>query len=198
MHVIANLIAIGLSSAWIALGIGETPARTVLPHVQSTETGEQIYRTTCAGCHAPDGRGADKTIVGFDVALPDFTDCNFASREANADWTAIVRDGGPVRGFTRIMPAFRDLLTPEQIRNVVGYLRHFCSDRKWPCGELNVPLSSITEKAFPEDEVVLTTAVNTRGPVLIENHAIVEKRVGARDQLELDVAFGFMKRPGRS
>jgi len=198
MHVIANLIAIGVSSAWIAFGIGGTPARTVLPHAHSTETGEQIYRTTCAGCHAPDGRGADKTLVGFDVALPDFTDCNFASREANTDWTAIVRDGGPVRGFTRIMPAFRDLLTPEQIRNVVGYLRHFCSDRKWPRGELNVPLASITEKAFPEDEVVLTSAVNTRGPALIENHAIVEKRFGARDQLELDVPFGFLKRPGHS
>jgi hypothetical protein len=45
---------------------------------------------------------------------------------------------------------------------------------------------------------VLTSAVNTSGPALVENHAIVEKRFGARDQLELDVPFGFLERPGRS
>jgi mono/diheme cytochrome c family protein len=198
IDVIANLLAVAISSACIAIGAGAALAHVPNGHVGASETGEQIYRSTCAACHGADGRGADKTTVGFDVPLPDFTDCNFASREANSDWTAIVRDGGPVRSFTRIMPAFRDLLTSEQIRNVIGYIRHFCSDRKWPRGELNVPLASVTEKAFPEDEVVLTSAVNTRGPALIENHAIVEKRFGARDQLELDVPFGFLQRPGHS
>lgn len=198
MDVIASLLAVAISSASIASGIHAAGLRTVPPRAVAGETGEQIYRTTCVGCHGADGRGAEKTTVGFDVPLPDFTDCNFASREANPDWTAIVRDGGPVRGFPRIMPAFRDLLTPEQIKSVIGYLRHFCQDRRWPRGELNVPLASVTEKAFPEDEVILTGAVNTRGPASIENHAIVEKRFGARDQLELDVPFGFVNRPGRS
>jgi hypothetical protein len=198
MDVIARLFAIAISSAGMASGMHGERMRTVALHARPSETGEQIYRSTCAACHGADGRGAEKTTVGFDVPLPDFTDCNFASREANSDWTAIVRDGGPVRSFTRIMPAFRDLLTPDQIRNVIGYIRHFCSDRKWPRGELNVPLASVTEKAFPEDELVLTSAVNTSGPALVENHAIVEKRFGARDQLELDVPFGFLERPGRS
>ena len=198
IDVIANLLAVAMSSACLALGVGGALARAAPARMGARDTGEQIYRSTCAACHGADGRGAEKTTVGFDVPLPDFTDCNFASREANSDWTAIVRDGGPVRSFTRIMPAFRDLLTPDQIRNVIGYIRQFCSDRKWPRGELNVPLASVTEKAFPEDELVLTSAVNTSGPALVENHAIVEKRLGARDQLELDVPFGFLERPGHS
>jgi mono/diheme cytochrome c family protein len=197
LHVISNLLAIVISSASSSLGVGG-PVHAAAARVRARDPGEQTYRSTCAACHGADGRGADKSIVGFDVPLPDFTDCNFASREANPDWTAIVRDGGPVRSFTRIMPAFRDLLTPDQIRNVIGYIRHFCSDRKWPRGELNVPLAAVTEKAFPEDELVLTSAVNTSGPALVENHAIVEKRFGARDQLELDVPFGFLERPGHS
>jgi mono/diheme cytochrome c family protein len=198
IDVIANVLAVAICSAGIALGIGGVRAHTMRPRVGASETGEQIYRTTCVGCHGSDGRGAPKSTVGFDVPLPDFTDCNFASREASSDWTAIVRDGGPVRGLTRIMPAFRDLLTPEQIKSVIGYVQHFCNDNRWPRGELNVPLASITEKAFPEDEIVLTSAVNTRGPASIENHAILEKRFGARDQLELDVPFGFVQRPGHS
>jgi cytochrome c553 len=159
-------------------------------------TGEQIYRETCAGCHGDDGKGAPRSTVGFAVPLPDFTDCNFATRELNADWTAIVRDGGPVRGFSRIMPAFRDLLTPEEIRSVIAYLRTFCRERGWPRGEFNLPLPQVTEKAFPEDEAVVTTAVATRGLGAVSNHLIYEHRFGARDQIEVDVPFGFVDRPG--
>ena len=119
-------------------------------------SGEEIFRSTCAGCHSANGAGAPRTTVGFAVPLPDFTDCNFASRETSADWYAIVRDGGPVRGFSRIMPAFRYLLTPDEIRNVVAYVHTFCSDKRWPRGEFNLPLALVTEKAFPEDELVLT------------------------------------------
>jgi hypothetical protein len=100
-----------------------------------------------------------------------------------------------VRGFSRIMPAFRDLLTPEQIRSVVAYLRTLCPDPRWPHGEFNVPLAETVEKAFPEDEVVLTSAVATRAPRSVENHLIFEKRFGIRTQLELDVPFGFVHRP---
>jgi hypothetical protein len=96
------------------------------------------------------------------------------------------------------MPAFRDLLTPEQIRNVVRYIHTLCSEKKWPRGELNLPLADVTEKAFPEDELVLTGSVETYGPGSFSNHLIFEKRFGARDQLELDTPFGFANRPGSS
>ncbi len=162
------------------------------------DSGEQIYRTTCVACHGASGSGAPQTTVGFTNPLPDFTDCNFATRETSADWYAIVRDGGPVRGFSRIMPAFRDLLTPRQIRNVVAYAHTFCSDKKWPRGELNLPLADVTEKAFPEDELVLTGVVETHGPGSFMNHLVYEKRFGARGQLELDAPFGFTNRPGSS
>jgi len=160
------------------------------------DSGELIYRATCVACHGADGTGAPQTTVGFTAPLPDFTDCNFATRETAADWSAIVRDGGPVRGFSRIMPAFRDLLTPQQIRNVVAYIHTFCSATKWPRGEFNLPLADVTEKAFPEDELVLTSSVETYGPGSFSNHLIYEKRFGARDQLELDTPFGFTNRPG--
>jgi hypothetical protein len=111
------------------------------------------------------------------------------------DWAAVIRDGGPVRGFSRIMPAFRDLLTPAQIRSVAAYLRSLCRDPRWPHGEFNVALAQTTEKAFPEDEVVLTSAAATRSPGSVENHLIFEKRFGIRTQLELDVPFGFVRRP---
>jgi cytochrome c553 len=164
-------------------------------HGNAPVTGEEIFLATCAGCHGPDGAGAPRTTVGFAVPMPDFTDCAATSAEMEVDWAAVIRDGGPVRGFSRIMPAFRDLLTREQIRRVAAYLRTLCADPRWPHGEFNVPLAETTEKAFPEDEVLVTTAVTTRAPRSVQNHLIFEKRFGARDQLEVDVPFGFVSRP---
>jgi mono/diheme cytochrome c family protein len=174
------------------------PVVRLAPRLSPLDSGQQIYRTTCVACHGANGAGAPQTTVGFTNALPDFTDCNFASRETSADWYAIVRDGGPVRGFSRIMPAFRYLLTPRQIQNVVAYVHTFCSDRRWPRGEFNLPLALVTEKAFPEDELVLTGLAETSGPASFENHLIYEKRFGARDQIELDTPFGFRNRPDSS
>ena len=161
---------------------------------QPDTTGEKIFRATCAACHA-EGAGQPRSIVGFAVPLPDFTDCYLTSKEMEVDWTATIRDGGPVRGFSRIMPAFRDLLTREQIRSVVKYIRSLCSDSRWPHGEFNVPLAQTIEKAFPEDEMILASATATPRPGLVENHYIYEKRFGIRSQLEIDVPFGFGRPP---
>jgi mono/diheme cytochrome c family protein len=158
-------------------------------------SGADIYRSGCSGCHGPDGSGAPRTTVGFATPPPDFTDCNFATRENDADWTAIIQDGGPVRGFTRFMPAFRDALTPDEIRSVIQYIRGFCRSRGWPLGVFNLPRPLMTEKAFPEDEAVLTTTVNTKGPGSVSSELVYERRFGPRDQLEVDVPFAFAQRP---
>ena len=111
-----------------------------------------MFNRACASCHGADGQGAPRSAVGFDVELPDFTDCKFSSPEAGPDWHTVIEYGGPVRAFDRKMPAFKDALTPEEIDNVIGYLRGFCRDRRWPIGDLNLPRPLVTEKAFPENE----------------------------------------------
>ncbi len=124
-------------------------------------------------------------MVGFETPLPDFTDCGFASREPAADWAAIVHSGGPVRGFSEMMPAFGEALSNGEIQRVVAYLHDLCRDRAWPRGELNLPRPLVTEKAFPEDEAVLTTTVAAEGPGSVTNTLLYERRLGARNQLEL-------------
>jgi hypothetical protein len=88
------------------------------------------------------------------------------------------------------MPAFGDALDAGEIERVVAYAKQFCDDDAWPQGELNLPLAFLTEKAFPEDEVLLKTTVTTRRPVETNGKLILEKRVGARSQIEAIVPFG--------
>jgi mono/diheme cytochrome c family protein len=197
MRLVVSLSAAAVFAAVFAAGVSgaaSSDGLTYRGHGSAPLTGEEIFRATCAGCHGADGRGAPRSTVGFTVPLPDFTDCAATSAEMEVDWAATIRDGGPVRGFSRIMPAFRDLLTPEQIRSVAAYVRSLCRDSRWPHGEFNVPLAQTIEKAFPEDEIVLTSTVS-RAPSSVENHLIYEKRFGIRTQLEVDVPFGFLSRP---
>src|SRR4051812_26583696 len=125
--------------------------------------------------------------------MPDLRDCTFATSEPTADWFAVVHEGGPVRGLDRMMPAFGGALTDEEIARVVDYLRGFCRELPaWPLGDLNLPRALYTEKAFPENEAVLTSAIALRGPGNVMNELIFEKRIGARSMIEIAVPFGFL------
>jgi len=159
-------------------------------------SGEAIYRSACLTCHGPDGRGSPRAVVGFATPLPDFTDCAFASAEADIDWFSVVHEGGPVRGLARHMPAFGDALSDADIDAAVAYLRRFCANRAWPAGDLNLPRAFFTEKAFPENEVVYTTAIGRGAEPFVGNEVVYERRLGARNQIEAVVPVDAAKGDG--
>lgn len=160
----------------------------------SPDSGRELYEAACSTCHGSRGTGRAQSLVGFDIPLPDFTDCSFATREPDGDWGAVVYDGGPARGFDEMMPAFGDALTLDEIWRTLDYVRSFCDDDAWPRGELNLPRPMVTEKAYPEDELVLTTGVSTEGPGSVTNELVYEKRFGARNQVEVAVPLDLRER----
>lgn len=144
-----------------------------------------VYTAACAACHGDDGRGRSPSEVGFDVPLPDFTDCDFAAREPDTDWYAIAHRGGPIRGFDRLMPAFGEALSKAEIEAALAHIRAFCTDARWPRGELNLPRALFTEKAYPEDEAVITTTLVGEGLDSISHEFVWEQRFGPLNQIEL-------------
>jgi len=158
---------------------------------QGAPDGMALYEAGCASCHGSDGRGAARDRIAFDDPLPDLTDCSFASREPDADWIIVSKAGGPVRGFSDVMPAFGEAYDDDQLQAVMDHIRTFCTDRAWPRGELNLPRPLFTEKAYPEDEWVWTTSANAERPGAIVNELLYEKRFGSRNQVEIALPFGF-------
>jgi mono/diheme cytochrome c family protein len=181
-------ILVCLTLAGIALGQSKTGG---------AKRGADIYRAACAACHGADGRGAPDSLRGFEPppTFPDFTHCQATAREGNDFWSAIVHNGGPGRGFSEIMPSFREALTDGEIDAVLEYLRHFCREPAWPRGELNFPRPLVTEKAFPEDEMVLDASIDAEGDARVTNRVIYEKRIGARGQLDVSLPFLFQRVP---
>jgi mono/diheme cytochrome c family protein len=163
----------------------------------AADAGRALFEERCAQCHGADGRGGPAR-ENFGVEPPDFTDCGFASREPDADWFAVVREGGPARGLHPLMPAHGSALSEEQIRDVIAHVRSFCRDPRWPRGELNLPRPLVTEKAFPEDEAVLSSFVRTNRDGALTTELIGEKRIGPQGQVELSVPFVAAEEPAPS
>lgn len=159
--------------------------------------GKAIFEATCTGCHGSHGEGTDPHQAGFTrpETFPDFTGCDQSQPESTRTWAAVINDGGPARGFSPIMPAFRGVLTERQIAEVVAYVRSQCTEPGWPPGELNVPRSILTEKAFAESEWVLSTAANTRGAPGLSSELAYEHMLGKRNQLEIALPLEWQQKP---
>jgi mono/diheme cytochrome c family protein len=155
--------------------------------------GERIFRSACIACHGSDGRGTPKTQAGFDPprTFPDFTRCDQTTPEPNVAWKDIIEHGGPARGFSQIMPSFGEALTSQEIDDVISYLRTLCRNSHWARGELNLPRALVTEKAYPENELVISTAVNASGNPGNTTDIVHEQRIGMKNQIEVDVPITF-------
>ena len=150
--------------------------------------GERIYQTNCATCHGRDGTGEPGKRL-YSIEMPDFADCSFVTREPDADFFAVAHEGGLVRAFTPIMPAYGQVLGEDAIRAALAYLRLFCTDTRWPRGELNLPRALFTEKAYPEDEAVITFDANAKRETVVRGKLLYEKRIGPKSQIELELPF---------
>jgi mono/diheme cytochrome c family protein len=190
VHIALRIIAFCAFFLNSMLLLAQTLKYTKPPNVGN---GEHIFKTTCVACHGSDGRGAAQSTAGFERpdTFPDFTKCDQTTPEPNSAWKDVIVHGGPSRGFSQIMPVWGKLLTSEQIDDVIGYLRTLCTNKHWPRGELNLPRALVTEKAFPEDEVVISSAVNARGAPGVTLDIIHEQRFGVKNQIEIDVPLDF-------
>jgi len=160
------------------------------------KSGAALFAEACAACHGLDGKGKEAGVLGFDVPTPDFTDCQFAPREANADWVTVAHEGGPARGFSTRMPAFGGAFSEADLYKVVEHIKTFCLAPEWPRGELNLPKALFTEKAYPEDEWVMTTAFG-RGPASVSTQFVYEKRFGPRNQIEVKLPLAASRDNGQ-
>ncbi len=181
----AGVMAAGLCLG--ALGFAQSGEKKL-------NSGREIFETACIACHGPNGKGMSKAVLGFDPpsTYPDFSRCDQTTSEWDRDYKAVIRDGGPARGFSQIMPAFREVLSSEQMDEVIRYLRSFCQDKSWPRAILNMPRALATEKAYPENEAVITSAINTRSTPGVDDEFAYEHRLGVRNQLEVAVPLSFV------
>ena len=81
---------------------------------RAQEGGAALFKAKCAACHGPDGKG--ETAIGKANKLRDLSSPE-VQKQSDADLTAIIASG---KGK---MPAYGKSLKPEQVKDLVAYVR---------------------------------------------------------------------------
>jgi hypothetical protein len=173
------------SAAILLAALAGLAAQPQLPPPPTTIP--EMWDAWCARCHAADGSGKvnEPTIT---VEPMDFTDCKVATPEPDADWELAIAAGGPAVGLSSEMPAFGDTLNPEQVSGFVSLIRTFCKETGWPHGNNNFPRPIFTEKAYPENELVILPVISRRSSRTdVDTAAVYERRFGRRAMWEVAV-----------
>ena len=89
------------------------PNRVPQKDAPDLSVGELLWMRNCATCHGADGRGGRQVTISF----------------ATVEWQGSIDDAAIARtiaaGKAPVMPAFADLLSPEQINELVKQVRKF-------------------------------------------------------------------------
>jgi mono/diheme cytochrome c family protein len=88
----------------------------------SASAGRQIFMQNCVVCHGPEGKGDGPGAAGLNPKPANFSE---PQRRATPEDTQvrIVTNGGASAKLSPIMPAFNETLTPQQVRDVVTFIR---------------------------------------------------------------------------
>ena len=84
--------------------------------VRAQSAGESLYKAKCAACHGADGKG--ETAIGKKSNLNDLGSAD-VQKLSDAELTEIIANG------KNKMPGYAKSLKPEQIKDLVVYIRTF-------------------------------------------------------------------------
>lgn len=86
--------------------------------VDELAAGQELYVTNCQICHRDNGKGGKVTVEGKKLDPEDLTSDKMKKHD-DAKILKHISDGAPDDG----MPAFKDKLSADQIKQIVQYIR---------------------------------------------------------------------------
>ena len=81
------------------------------------------WENHCQKCHGADGKG--QTKAGKKLKLKDYTDAKVQAEMTDADMAKCINEGANDDAGKEKMKAFKAELTPEEVTDLVAYIRKF-------------------------------------------------------------------------
>ena len=94
-------------------------AQAEVPKGDATK-GEALYRRYCRGCHGEEGRGDGLVFMPH---VNNLTKKGYIDTLPDSYLLLAIRKGGPGIGKSSYMPSFEETLTPEQMYDLIAYIR---------------------------------------------------------------------------
>jgi mono/diheme cytochrome c family protein len=108
-----------------------TPSATIAKYLAAPpgvpEEGRRLFVYYCSGCHGPYGKGdgftAEALRIKHNIRPRNLTDQAYFAPKTDQELYVTVALGGGHVGKSIFMPAWTFTLSPEQIKNLVAYIR---------------------------------------------------------------------------
>ena len=86
---------------------------------------KQLYEQTCAMCHGPEGKGDGPNAQ---VLQPKPANLAIVLKGKDSAYlTKLLKEGGAGVGKSPLMPSYKGLLSDEQIRDLIKYVKGFAA-----------------------------------------------------------------------
>jgi mono/diheme cytochrome c family protein len=117
-----------------------TPAATTDKYLQAPagapEAGRVTYVQFCSSCHGAEGRGdgpfAKSLQAKYKVLPRNLTQAAYFENKSDQDLFSVISLGGGHYGRSTMMPAWTVTLKPDQIKDLVAYIRAISGTRSQP------------------------------------------------------------------
>jgi mono/diheme cytochrome c family protein len=84
------------------------------------------YMGHCSPCHGDQGDGKGPLAEALGKPPRNHTDAKYMSTRTDEQLIKVVTDGGAVSGLDEGMPPFSTILSKDEIKGVVAYVRQVC------------------------------------------------------------------------
>lgn len=122
---IARLVPRDSAAARQAKTSAAPPASATAAQRISSAQARALFNVNCARCHGASGKGDGPDSQSLGSYVPDFTSPAFHKWRSDAEILAAIAEGGPAVGRSPMMPPWKDVLKPEEMRAVRDYVRQF-------------------------------------------------------------------------
>ena len=95
---------------------------------EAAEAGAEIYEINCASCHGAEGEGDGPAAEALDPKPASLADAHLMEDMTDGALFWRVSEGGAFTPFNSTMPPWKDVLSEEQIWQVVTFIREFAEE----------------------------------------------------------------------
>jgi len=112
--------------------IPDQPGESPIPHEPKpipadlrgdADEGAVIYGQFCAMCHGPGGKGDGPAAAGLNPKPADHTDAAYMGSLSDEHLYKVIQGGGAAVGKSPLMTPWGGVLTDDQIRDLISFLR---------------------------------------------------------------------------
>lgn len=103
-----------------------TVAMLVQIPVRAEGEGEQLYQAYCTQCHGVSGDGKGINSAQMTVMPRNHSDTAEMSARTDTELFKVIAQGGPSVNKSVLMPAWGGVLSDDEIKQLVSYLRQVC------------------------------------------------------------------------